>query len=82
MAAGGDTGTGHTPGTGNGQDVTDNFLGKILRIDVDGGTTSWGNGSPENIKNYAIPPGNPFNGTDGDREIWAYGLRNPFCASF
>lgn len=48
------------------------LLGKILRIDVDGG-------SP-----YAVPPDNPF--VDGDPatrdEIWAYGLRNPWKFSF
>jgi len=51
-----------------------NFLGKMLRIDVN--NTSGGN-------NYAIPPGNPFtsNGAALD-EIWAYGLRNPWKFSF
>lgn len=55
---------------GNGQDVTDNLLGSILRIDVDGGAP------------YAIPPDNPFVGTEGLDEIWAYGFRNPYRISF
>jgi glucose/arabinose dehydrogenase len=65
-----DTGTGHTAGIGNAQDVTDNLLGKMLRIDPLGGTP------------YAIPATNPFVGITGDDEIWAYGLRNPWRASF
>ncbi len=55
---------------GNGQDITDNLLGSILRIDVD-------RGAP-----YAIPPGNPFVGREGLDEIWAYGFRNPWRISF
>ncbi len=55
---------------GNGQDITDNLLGSILRIDVD-------RGAP-----YAIPPGNPFVGREGLDEIWAYGFRNPYRISF
>ena len=47
------------------------LLGKMLRIDVDGG-------SP-----YAIPPDNPFVGTPTARdEIWAWGMRNPYRWSF
>jgi glucose/arabinose dehydrogenase len=52
---------------GQNEDV---LLGKILRIDVDGGTP------------YAIPPGNPLVGVDGRDEIWATGLRNPWRFSF
>ena len=74
---GNDTGTGHTSGTGNAQDITNNLLGKALRIDVNG------DGFPaDGASNYAIPPTNPFVGETGDDEIWAYGLRNPFRASF
>ena len=49
------------------------FLGKMLRLDVD--TT---NGP----LNYGIPPSNPYASTAGIREIWAYGLRNPWKFSF
>jgi hypothetical protein len=66
----GDGGSACDPGQ-RAQDITSQLLGKILRIDVDGG-------SP-----YANPPSNPFFGaTTGDDEIWAYGLRNPFRCGF
>ena len=55
---------------GNAQNVEENLLGKILRIDVDGG-------SP-----YGIPQSNPFVGRSGLDEIFAYGLRNPYRMSF
>ncbi len=52
----------------NGQSLN-TFLGKILRIDVDGGET------------YVVPADNPF--VDGTYpEIWVYGLRNPWRFSF
>lgn len=55
---------------GNGQDRTV-LLGKILRIDVDGGTP------------YAIPDGNPYKNHGTFRqEIWAFGLRHPFRCGF
>jgi glucose/arabinose dehydrogenase len=72
-----DTGPGHTLGSGNAQDTTNNLLGKVLRIDVDGDDFV----TDEN-RNYAIPDSNPFVGVRGDDEIWSYGLRNPFRASF
>jgi hypothetical protein len=65
----GDGGSGGDP-LGNGQNMT-TWLGKLLRVDVDGG-------SP-----YAIPPTNPFAGSTIVRpEIWASGLRNPWRFSF
>jgi glucose/arabinose dehydrogenase len=81
---GNDDDAGHTAGTGNAQDTTNNLLGKMLRIDVDGDDFP-----ADAARNYAIPPSNPFRagvgdpGDDvGDDEIWSYGLRNPFRASF
>ena len=72
-------GTGDGGGGGdpleNGQDITGELLGKILRIDVDG----TGAGPYDR---YAIPADNPFVGRSGDDEIWAYGLRNPWRISF
>ncbi len=56
---------------GNGQDTKQNLLGNILRIDVN-------NGSP-----YGIPSDNPFvDGKNGLKEIYAYGLRNPYRFCF
>jgi glucose/arabinose dehydrogenase len=80
---GNDTGTGHTSGTGNAQDITNNWLGKMLRIDPIDPDGPMGEGT------YSIPPTNPMvagNGSMaddiGDDEIWSYGLRNPFRSSF
>jgi glucose/arabinose dehydrogenase len=69
----GDGGSGGDP-QGNGQSDT-TLLGKILRIDVD---------HTNGLINYSIPPDNPFAGnTSGyKKEIYAYGLRNPWRFSF
>jgi glucose/arabinose dehydrogenase len=72
-----DNGNGHTPGVGNSQDITNNLLGAMLRIDVSGDDFP----QDEN-RNYAIPATNPFVGMEGDDEIWSYGLRNPWRNSF
>ena len=60
---------------GAGQDRTNQLLGKVLRIDVDG------SGSGD-FDRYSIPSGNPYVGETGDDQIWAYGLRNPWRISF
>lgn len=57
-------------GPGNPSQDLNSLLGKILRIDVDGG-------SP-----YAIPGDNPFVGAPGLDEIWSYGFRNPWRCAF
>jgi glucose/arabinose dehydrogenase len=67
---------------GNGQ-LTDNLLGKILRIDVSGTTGT---------RRYRVPADNPFaanalcavNGTGSANcpEIFAWGFRNPWRWSF
>ncbi len=65
----GDGGSGGDPF--NAGQRRETLLGKILRIDVDGGQP------------FAIPPTNPFLGEPDVRpEIWAYGLRNPWRFSF
>ena len=59
---------------GNGQ-ANDTFLGKMLRIDVEG--------FPDPGLPYAIPADNPFLlDTQVPNEIWAFGLRNPWRWSF
>lgn len=53
----------------NNAQTLDSLLGKILRLDVDGGEP------------YLAPPQNVF--SPGQRpEIWAYGLRNPWRFAF
>ncbi len=56
---------------GNNAQNTNVRLGKILRLTVGA------NGST-----YAPAPGNPFLAGGGDPYVYAYGLRNPFRASF
>jgi glucose/arabinose dehydrogenase len=76
-ASTGDGGSGGDPCSSGQRGTT--FLGKLLRLDVDG------DDFPEDAnRNYAIPPTNPFNSpTDGVfDEIWALGLRNPWRLAF
>ena len=66
------TGDGGSAGDphGNGQSLN-SLLGKILRLDVDGGEP------------YAIPADNPYAGSgEVYPEIWASGLRNPWRIAF
>lgn len=69
----GDGGSGGDPDN-NGQNLR-TLLGSILRIDVD---------QSSGPLNYSIPKDNPqWDGVAGARrEIWAYGLRNPWRFSF
>jgi len=65
----GDGGSGGDP-LNNAQNLN-SYLGKMLRINVDGTT------------GYTFPNDNPFVGsTAGLDAIWAYGLRNPWRFSF
>ena len=65
----GDGGAGGDP-QGHGQNRTD-LLGSLLRIDIN-------SGSP-----YSIPASNPYAGhATFRRELWNYGLRNPWRFSF
>jgi glucose/arabinose dehydrogenase len=77
-----DNNNGHTGGSGsrpadalgNSQDLS-NLLGKILRLDPLGNNAPGGQ--------YGIPPDNPLTETPGvRREIFAWGLRNPWRFSF
>lgn len=57
---------------GNGQNL-DSLLGKILRLDVSADVS------------YTVPPDNPYISVSDPlvrKEIWAYGLRNPWRFSF
>lgn len=56
-----------------GQDITENLLGSILRIDVD---------ISESDRAYGIPRDNPLVGKEGLNEHYAWGFRNPWRVSF
>ena len=73
-------------GTGDGGGANDpdmngqnrnTLLGKMLRLDVSRDDFP---GDPN--RDYGIPPANPFAAGGGAPEVWLYGLRNPFRASF
>jgi glucose/arabinose dehydrogenase len=73
--ASGDGGSGGDP-QDNAQN-RNNLLGKILRIDVASDAFP-----ADPLRDYAIPPSNPFAAGGGSPEIFAFGLRNPFRNSF
>lgn len=58
---------------GNGQDITANLLGSVLRIDVE---------EESEDRPYGIPDDNPLVGRDGLDEQYAWGFRNPWRFSF
>jgi glucose/arabinose dehydrogenase len=78
-----DTGTGHVADWydanrgGNGQDVEENVLGSVLRIDVDRAERVRGEERP-----YGIPEDNPLVDEPGLDEHYAWGFRNPWGMSF
>lgn len=83
-----------TFGDGGGQNDPSNraqninlLQGKLLRLDVDGPDNIMGSADDDGFpadpqKLYTIPPSNPFAGVAGADEIFAYGFRNPWRASF
>ncbi|HEY4416028.1 MAG TPA: PQQ-dependent sugar dehydrogenase [Verrucomicrobiae bacterium] len=81
----GDGGAGNDP-YGSGQN-TATLLAKMLRIDVNSRATS-GNGKRSHELQYGIPSDNPFmhepdmGGMGARKEVYAYGLRNPWRYSF
>ncbi|WP_374459551.1 PQQ-dependent sugar dehydrogenase [Chryseobacterium taeanense] len=64
----GDGGSGGDPN--NNAQNKNSLLGKLLRLDIN------------STEPYNIPPDNPFVGTDGADEVWAYGLRNAWKFNF
>ena len=78
-----DVGAGHNPQTGNAQDLG-TILGKVIRINpLHPAFTRQRDGAISGNGQYRIPADNPFFGRQGSvKEVYAYGLRNPFRMSF
>ena len=75
--AAGDGGSGGDPGDRASR--LNQMLGKIHRINIDGGDDF----PADPNQNYEIPADNPFVGTSSAIEsIWHYGVRNPWRTSF
>jgi glucose/arabinose dehydrogenase len=79
-----DNGPSHVEPLGNAQVITGgNVLGKVLRIDPLHPSLTTGSGdAPSANGEYRIPATNPFQTGDEVKEIFAYGLRNPYRFSF
>ena len=70
-----DAGNGHLPGPGGNAQSLSVIMGKMIRIDPNGNNSA--------NHQYGIPADNPFVNTPGAvKEIYAYGLRNPYKFSF
>jgi hypothetical protein len=72
--------SGDSGGSGDPENAAQNIndlRGKMLRIDVNVDAFP-----SDPSRNYGIPTDNPFVGADGSDEVFAYGLRNPWRASF
>ncbi len=79
--AGNDVGDGHGA-TGNGQNIN-TIHGSIVRIDPLSPSATPDSSDPAGANGeYRVPVDNPFVGTDGVDEIFAWGFRNPFRFSF
>ena len=78
-----DVGPGHNPVTGNAQNLS-TILGKMIRIDpINPRLTTNHVGVISDNGQYRIPRNNPFFTRFGAvREIYAYGLRNPYRFRF
>ena len=77
-----DVGSSHIEPGGNAQNLS-TPLGKMLRFDPVNPSLTIGSPDPlsSNLQ-YRIPTTNPFQGAGQVREIYAYGLRNPYRFSF
>jgi glucose/arabinose dehydrogenase/plastocyanin len=77
-----DVGPSHIEPGGNAQNLS-TPLGKFLRFDpLDPALTPGSSDAVSSNGQYRIPASNPFTGPGQLREIYAYGMRNPYRFSF
>ena len=77
-----DVGVSHLEPGGNAQNLS-TPLGKMLRFDPLNPSLTTGSADAVSANGqYRIPAGNPFQGAGQVKEIYAYGLRNPYRFSF